>query len=97
MSKVLSFDQSTRVSGWAYYEDGKYGVCFKENGSGYWTYYGEVDEYFDWEISGSTLRFDYGYGDYEVTKIKTLKNNELVLSWEDDEEGDYLEHYERIR
>lgn len=80
-----------------YYEDGKYGVCFKENGSGYWTYYGEVDDYFDWEISGSTLRFDYGYGDYEVTKIKTLKNNELVLSWEDDEEGDYLEYYERIR
>ncbi|MBR5334129.1 MAG: hypothetical protein IKV33_05265 [Alistipes sp.] len=76
------------------YSNGIYGVCFKENGTGYWTYYGEIDEYFDWKISGSTLRFDYGLGDIESAEIETLSNDELILSYD---HGDNREYYERIR
>lgn len=86
-----------------YYDEGEFTITFKSNGSGY-AYeddgddYGEDDRaYFDWKIKGSELYIKMEFDDgYSRAEIKSLKNDELILLWDDDDDGNYREYYERL-
>ena len=80
--------------GYENYDEGEYAIRFKSDGSGYWIYEGEVEDRFEWSVDGSIIYFEYDFDDIESAKIKTLNNNELVLSYDD---GEYIEYYHRAK
>ena len=47
----------------------------------------EIDDIFNWKVSGNKLTILESDGDKEVYKITRITNNELVLRWDDNEDG----------